>query len=216
MKSTLWIPRSLAKMSRKIKKEICVLYLQAGQYGCYEIYLEKPILWPQYFNLTRNLHDTTIKFQKSPYLESECYSSIFLLQCKPEDTEINKRIYNLSYEIFKSFLQHIKKTLNSMYSKNHQYYVTKPECESVLEFIERCVENNDMYKTTSLRQLKSTYNRKITRIVKNFANSSKVLNTRDSIEYFNSKFLTLCQEHLNITIVNLEMVQDTSVQFHLE
>lgn len=141
--------------------------------------------------LTKLVHNSFINFQINNYTNCNSNSCIFILLTPPLFLKpqyiIQKCVINLND--FKNFLTNFKKTAN----RRHKTITSWMEVEDInkkLNYIEQLVNENEEYKRTSIRQIKSAYIRKKDFLNKKYNSDpcSKLHTTSDLIYYFYVKF----------------------------
>jgi hypothetical protein len=197
---------------RKTKKEIFTLFL-------FDKFRNKPLIiinfcksirYSHYFSLCNILHGTLIKFQLAKYLNTKSYNTLFIKHELPRFNSSDNAVlhYDCSYEKLKKILLELKKTLDKEYNAHKDYYLN--DTNLVLNHIEECTKVDEDYIRSSLRQLKSIYNRRSREITRKFNNCKKISNTSLAIDYIYQELAKNleCQEVLNITDISLEMLMD--------
>jgi hypothetical protein len=197
---------------RKTKKEIFTLFFfdKFRNKPLIIINFCKPIRYSHYFSLCNILHGTLIKFQLAKYLSVKSYNTLFIKHDLPRFNSFDNVVlnYNCSFEKLKKILLDLKKTLDKEYNAHKDYYLN--DTTLVLNHIEECTKVDADYIRSSLRQLKSIYNRRLREITKKFNTCKQIANTSQAIDYIYQELAKKleCQEVLNTTDISLEMLLD--------
>lgn len=154
------------------------------------INLVSPIGYQEYFTLTKIVSSALLNFQVSPFLSGVSWDSIFL-ETEKSFHLTNKTCYEnidyiqLSFKDFKKFLISYKNVLIKQFRVLEGYYCKIAEYEKKLAFIEGQATSDPRHITSSVRQQKSNYNRKIKNIQSMYKNNIvSVITCSDAISYF--------------------------------
>lgn len=156
------------------------------------INLVSPIGYQEYFTLTKILSSALLNFQVCPFLNAISWDSVFI------ETEKSFQINNktafehvdflqLNYKDFKRFLITFKNVLIKQFRILEGFYCKIADYEKKLTFIENQAISDPRHITSSVRQQKSNYNRKIKTIRTMYKNNStvcQVLTCKDAICHF--------------------------------
>lgn len=155
------------------------------------IVFTRPILYKDYFMLTKLVHNSFINFQINNFTSCNSNASIFILLTPPLFLKSQYIISKteISLNDFKLFLTNFKKLVNRRY-KTINSYMEVQEIDKKLTFIEQLVNENEEYKRTSIRQIKSAYIRKKDFLNKKYSSDpcSKLHTALDLVYYFYTKF----------------------------
>jgi len=143
-------------------------FIQLYLYSChrpdaYLILLDRPITYQQYFTLAKLVHHAFIywQYQKS-FIDvanlDNIYSVHLLLDRPPNCTIIGQS--SIDFGILKKFLTEFRR-LSSVNQHLQEFKRDICVCEDYITFIERLVEHNSHYKSSSLRQIKSIYLKRV-------------------------------------------------------
>lgn len=152
------------------------------------IFFKTPIVYRDYFLLTKLVHSAFINFQINSFTTCNSDKSIFLLLHSPpvELFQTNYIIQKVHVDFidFKDWLSAFKKNSIKRYKTISNYYESL-EINKKLNFIEELVVQNENYKKTSIRQIKSSYLRKKELLAnKYFLDTCEVHTAADLIKYF--------------------------------
>lgn len=162
----------------------------------YLVKLVNPITYQQYFTLSKLIHHAFIFFQLRNYRQTRCgltdIRAIHILLDSPSLFSLIGEC-SIDFLLFKEFLTEIRR-LSSISQKIIQLNIDIQECITHINFIEELVGSNRHYKTSSLRQIKSVYLKKIqTRQLSEIKYKSKISYTvttdQDLLTVFYSKFI---------------------------
>lgn len=153
----------MVKSSRK--KWFAQLFLfSSSSDDSYLINLSTPITYQQYFTLVKLVHHAFIYWQLQHSLQTQnnldSISSIHILLDRPPNSIIIGEC-SIDFILLKKFLAEFRR-LASLNQKIVDLQKDTQSCTNYLDFIERLVEYNSNYKSSSLRQIKSIYIKKIT------------------------------------------------------
>lgn len=176
------------------------LFLLAREKFLFLINFETPILFSQYFFLTKLLHDSLINFQHNKYT-TQSIKTIFLIHTlKPEDESliVDKEI-NTSYKDFQEFISSFKKIASAISCQNIRKYEKIPALQEKATFIEYLVTTDQYFIQSSLRQVKASINRSHRKfsaaIDKTIANIDDSIATIEQvIDFFEQQFLKWLQD----------------------
>ena len=182
------------------------------------INLVSPIGYQEYFTLTKIVSSALLNFQVSPFLSGVSWDSLFL-ETEKSFHQTNKTLYEnidylqLSFKDFKRFLISFKNVLIKQFRVLEGYYCKIAEYEKKLVFIEGQANSDPRHITSSVRQQKSNYNRKIKNIQTMYKNNIlHVITCSAAINYFyklvNEQW---CLKHYS-KIFNTTTVAATTVQ----
>jgi hypothetical protein len=196
---------SSAIVFKKIKREITFLYLFTNLESAktiIKIKLVKPIGYEKFFSLTKAIHSSLINFQKNEYLSSFSTYGLFLLNQSPNDKDYTHSV-ELTYSELSTIVRKFKKQLLEFHGHNLNIYVKKPRAESMIKLIDHLASNDSNYVITSVRQLKSAYNRAIKKIdLQKTHLSENIYNTHQAINWYLENFLKACSPTCTITPIN--------------
>jgi hypothetical protein len=188
----------MAKSSRK--KWFAQLYcISSHTQDSYLLKLVVPITYQQYFTLVKLIHHAFIYWQLQHSLQDsnlDAISSIHILLDRPVNYLIIGET-TLDFFLLKKFLTEFRR-LASLNQRIVNLQQDISSCINYLDFIERLVDYNSNYKSSSLRQIKSIYIKKITsRRVSEERYTTKarfLFNTdRDLVDIFFILFKETCQ-----------------------
>lgn len=154
-----------------------------------ELSLVEPIIYKQYFSLTKLLCCSFLDFQKAPFLSCNSTFCVFLENSKKFDitkyNDFTMEKVSCSFETLKQFLKSFKNKTIHRFRILQDFYVNKNEIINNINFVEELTKKDSRYKNTSIRQCKSNFNRKIKFITNNFYNSTDLFeNVTDLIFVF--------------------------------
>lgn len=154
------------------------------------IVFDSPIIYKDYFMLTKLLHNSFINFQINSFTTCPSYHTIFFLLQPPQDCKPDSVIQRceLTLNDLKKFLTSFKRLAIRRY-KIVTNYMDIDNINKKLAFIEELVQHNSDFKKTSLRQIKSNFIRKKESLTKKFQKEYPNINTLlDLLHLFVQKF----------------------------
>lgn len=181
-------------MPIKVKKYFKELFIYHDAYYVIKIKFNKPIVYNQYYALTKIVCCSLLPFQTAPYLDTFSYDFVTIEETCPFEPTY---IVDISNDIFKKILLNIKQELNNFYQTNLLKYVHMPRCEAINKHIEELVVRHDACKKMSVRQLNSSNNRKVIKYNQKISSaqiddSNSVVNTSQAIDYLLNQIIKLC------------------------
>lgn len=153
-----------------------------------EIKLDKPIIYKEYFSLTKLISWPILEFQKANFLNQTCDLCIFLENSKRYQERVDYLDPRYHYDIiqttfndFKNFLKQIKLKAGRRFKVLANYYNDRNNIINDIGFVEYLTDTDTRYKNTSIRQIKSNYNRKLKFIDNIFAQNKDTFTTTQDL-----------------------------------